>query len=277
MMRFTLTIAFSFFMGLTQVWAQSTVTSEGKAAQKKWRAVVDLSHTPESRRDQEPTSDVQAIGDYFLTDKHRVRVMQWWQKQYSKYDSEYEFQAFNTALYHYYAFEDRPLGASYIWRNQVDVPISDVSVQDDLITRFTSTMFISKTFFKNKVWTSVRPFARYHWYKYRTSPGGRLLPLYTFGASALASYSFDDHWSILGTAYYAYEGVNSSQYDPKFVQREDGFYAFSATLNYQYNKHFGFYTSYGTGLAQFIVDGRYEVFLYDPLSSRYSLGVTAIF
>lgn len=237
---------------------------------------MDVQHVPISRRDQASFTDITAIGDYFLTKKHRVRVMQAWSKLYSKYDSEYEFQASNTRFYHYYAFEDKPMGASFLWRNDIALPVSNRAVEDDLVTEFTSMMFISKMFLNNRLYSRLTPMARYHWHKYRTA-GARLLPLYTFGASLLLSYSLTDKFSVMGSAFYSIQGTNSSQYDPNFVQRQQGIYAFSATLNYQHNRTFGFYGSYLTGAAPYINEGRYEVYLYDPNNARFGIGVNAIF
>ena len=259
------------------VWAQSSVTSETESGRKKWRAIIDAQHVPTSREDQEAYTSMTAIGDYFLNKKHRLRIMQSGFKTYSKYESENEFQPSNTRLYHYYNFENKLLGASWMWRNDFSLPVSDIAVRDDEITQLTSTMFISKMFLANRLFASIRPFARYHWNKYRTSPGGRLLPLYTFGSSAILSYSLTSKFSVLGSAFYNIVGRNSSQYDPNFVQREEGIYSFSLALNYQANKVFGFYASYLTGAAQYINEGRYEVYLYDPNNSRFGVGVTAIF
>jgi hypothetical protein len=258
-------------------WAQSINAEVDGAGKKNWRAIVDISHVPILRDDQEAYTDVVAIGDYFLSKKHRVRVLQSGSKLYEKYDSEYEFQMSDTQLYHYYAFEDKPLGLGYIWRNQFSLPISDISRRDELVSRFTSTMFINKVLAGGSLFLSLRPFARYNWYQYRTSPGGRRLPLYTFGSTALASYSLTNKIALTGVAYYSIEGTNSSQFDSEFVQKEQGIYSFTGSVSYQLLKKIGVYGSYSSGAANYINQGRYEVYLYDQDSSRYSLGMTGIF
>lgn len=259
-----------------QAFGQAATAETKGGKQKNWRVMADVQHVPIMREDQESYTDVVAIGDYFLNDKHRLRVMQAGSKLYSKYDSEYEFQASDTRLYHYYNFESKPLGFGYIWRNDIAIPISDLSQQDDLVTRFTTTMFMNRMI-GGKTFISLMPFARYNWYKFRTSPGGRLLPLYTFGASALVSYSIIGDLSINGTAFYSIEGTNSSQYDSNFVQKEQGIYSFSVALNYQLMKELSLYGAYSSGPANYINQGRYEVYLYDQDSSRLGVGMTAIF
>lgn len=270
-------VVFFLLIGSSVSWAQSITSETEGGEKKKWRAIVDVQHVPALREDQEAYTDVVAIGDYFLNKKHRVRVLQSGSKLYQKFDSEYEFQTADTQLYHYYAFEDKPLGLGYIWRNQFSLPVSDISGRDDLVTRLTSMMFINKVLNGGSLFLSLRPFGRYNWYKYRTSAGGRRLPLYTFGATALASYSVNDKVAITGVAYYSIEGTNSSQFDPDFVQKENGIYSFTVSSSYQLTKEISAYASYSSGAANYINQGRYEVYLYDQDNSRYGLGLTAMF
>lgn len=269
-------------MGSSFAWAQSSVTSETETGPKKWRVTLDASYVPivdrsKTKYQQKTYTDYLAIGDYFVSKRHRFRISQSWTQFSLKYNSDHEFNPSDTRLFHYYNFESRPLGASYLIRSDLSVPVSNLSNQDGLVTAFTSSLFVTKMFFNNRLFTSVRPLGRYHFYKYRTSPGGRLLPLYTVGVSALASWSFTDKISVLGAAYFSLTGLNSSQYDPDFRQLEQGLYSVSIVPNYQITKEIGIYAAYMSGAAQYVNEGRYEVFLYDPRRSRYGIGMTAIF
>lgn len=260
------------------VWSANSVTAETQAAKKKWRLNFSGSHMPKLRDDQEDLSFISGIGDYFLNDRHRFRISQTVTKLYSKYSSEYEFQPLNTRLFHYYNIKQKWNDLSFIWRSDLALPISDLADRTDLVTSFTGMLFINGlNFFDKRLILSFRPFGRYNWHEFKTTAGGDTLPRATLGAVAIAVVPATERLSVIASGAYTVDYMENSQFDPNNIQREQGLYSVSLTVDYGFLENYSAFLSYSNGPANYIVNGRYEVAFYDPLSSRFSLGLAAIF
>lgn len=126
----------------------------------------------------------------------------------------------------------------------------------------------------------VAPYARYHFYEFKTSESGRQLPLYTLGTSLSAIYFITPKFSFSLSGNYNFEGVNKSQYDPNqslvFDQLNRGIYRFDVDLSYQVTNRLAASLSYFQG-ASYMQTGRYEMVFYDNENSRYSAGLTYIY
>ncbi|MEM7645621.1 MAG: hypothetical protein AAF203_01815 [Pseudomonadota bacterium] len=241
-----------------------------------FRFIGSLTHVPKLRNDQEDTSEIFLATDYTLNKKHRFRLQQFFTKFYSKFESEHEFKPTDTQIAHFYTPDFKPFGARLMWRTGVALPISNESARDDLITRFTGSLIASKMFFKNKLMVFAVPYARYHWYEFKTSVSGRPLPWYTAGMSTSLIYFLSPKLSVSGTGNYNYEWVRNSQFDQDQDQIANGIYRFDLSVAYQFTPEFSASLGYFQG-ANYMQDGRYEVVFFDDQESRYSLGVTAIF
>ncbi|MCB0378793.1 MAG: hypothetical protein KDD33_09895 [Bdellovibrionales bacterium] len=241
-----------------------------------WRLQGALTHVPKTRNDNEDTTDILARADYTFNNKHRVRLQQVWTKFYGKYSSEYEFKAYDTQIGHYYTMGSKPWGVNLLWKNHANVPISNESNRDDLITRFQSTLIGTKAFLKGKLIAFGTPYARYSWYEFKNSKSGRPLPLFDLGASLAGLYFITPQLSFYAGLTYEYQTVSNSQYDTSPSQPNRGIYQWDLSLTYQFTNALSSSLGYFQG-ASYIQDGRYEFAFYDNEVSRYSLGLTYIY
>lgn len=242
-----------------------------------WRLQGSVTHLPTDRKDQEDTTDILLRADYTINKKHRVRVQQYFNKVYGKYESENEFDPTDTQLVHFYRIGYKPAGIGLQWANSFALPISNPSNRDDLLTRWSSSLIASKGFFKNKLITFFVPYFRYHMYEYKTSVSGRPLPLTTFGASLAGLYFITPKLSFYGGLNYNMENTSESQFEPDpTYQYDEGIYRFDFDLSYQITNSLTTSLSYGQG-GNYIQQGRYEFVLYDDQVSRVALGMTYIY
>ena len=242
-----------------------------------WRFQGSVTHLPTERKDQEDTTDILLRADYTINKKHRVRVQQYFNKVYGKYESENEFNPTDTQLVHFYRFGSRPLGMGLQWRNSLAIPISNPSNRDDLLTRWSTSLIASKAFFQNKLIAFFVPYFRYHIYEYNTSVSGRPLPLTTVGASVGGLYFITPKLSFYGGLNYNMENTNESQFEPDpTFQYDEGLYRFDLDLSYQVTGRLTGSLTYGQG-GNYVQEGRYEFVLYDEQVSRVGLGVTYIY
>ena len=241
-----------------------------------WRFQGALTHVPKLRNDQEDTTDVLGRVDYTINSKHRVRVQQFFTKFYGKYHSEYEFKPTDTTLSHFYKPTLKPMGTNLLWQTSVALPISHESARDDLVTRFSGSLIASKSFFQNKLIAFAVPYARYHWYEFKTSVSGRLMPRYTVGVNLGGLYFVTPELSFYGGVNYNRETVRNSQFDQSPNQVIDGIYRFDLDVTYQVTKHLSGSLSYFQG-ANYMQQGRYEMVFYDDQASRVALGLNYIY
>lgn len=257
-----------------QATSAALASFTGKASGVRLQAI--LTHIPRIRRDQEDTSEIFLRGDYTINKKNRVRLEQFFTKFYGKYNSEYEFRPDDTVLAHYYTPESKPLGVNLMWRTGVSLPISNASVRDSLITRFTGSMISSKAFFGGRLMVFAIPYARYHWYQFNMSQSGGHRPWYTVGTNIFTTFFLTPKLYLSGSADYNYETQRQSQFDPTPSQVNNGRYRFDVDLGYQWTDRLSSAVSYFQG-AKYIQDGRYEVSFFDNEVSRVALNLTYIY
>ena len=242
-----------------------------------WRFQGTLTHLPTERRDQETTTDVLLRADYTINKKHRVRIQQYFNKVYTKYESEYDFQPADTQLVHFYRLDYKPAGIGLQWRNSISLPISNASSRDDLITRIQTSIIAAKPLLGGKLISFFVPYLRYHAYEFALSRSGTPLPLTTVGASLGGLYFLTPKLSFYGGLNYNVENTRESQFEPDpTYQFNRGIYRFDLDLSYMVTNHVTASLSYNQGAA-LVQDGRYELMFYDDQVSRVGLGLTYIY
>lgn len=242
-----------------------------------FRFIGAFNHTPKLRNDQEDTSDILLRADYTVNKKHRFRVQQFYTKFYGKYHSENEFRATDTNFSHFYTPNFKPFGTRLMWRTAAVLPISHASKRDDLVTRVTGSLIGSKSFLNRKLLVFLVPYARYHWFQYKTSVSGRRLPWYTLGSSVTGIYFFTPKLSASLSANYNFEARRSSQFEISPDETLDnGTYRFDADVSYQFTPQVSASLSYFQG-ARYMEAGRYEMVFFDDENSRVGLGLTYIY
>lgn|GEM_PF-2151904 len=254
----------------------NSVLAGVSAGKKKWRFQGFATHLPELRNDQRTTTNLLLRAEYNINKKHRIRLQQPLTKRFEKMDFQNEFAVADTTLAHFYRFEKKPFGTSFQWRSDVRVPISNNSIRDNLITRFTGSLIGIKPFAKGKLLGIAVPFARYNWWEYKSSITGRRLPWYTIGLNASLIYMITNKLSLTGTAGYNFTGQLNNPFDQDPKQLNNGTYRFDLDITYQITKNWSASAGYTQG-ANYIQDGRYELVLFDSEVSRFYLGAAFLF
>lgn len=243
---------------------------------KPWMMSIDINHLPKIRDDHDAVSEASLLFDYIATPQHTFRLVQGVQKLYEIRPGQSEVYPSDTSLTHLWRTPWMLGSFKTLWVNSLSVPISEDSQNRDLITTWTTQGRANYAY--GRFFVSLRPFARYHWYEFKTSPGGDLLPLYTIGASALGTMSLTDRLTLVASASYSSVYLSASQYSSRSVVEPEsqGRYSVDVSLNYDWTRKFSSYLYYGQGDA-YILDGRYEINIYDPRTTRVGVGATLNF
>lgn len=259
---------------------------------RRWNLVFDANHTFQaldqnfrSREDQEAFTNFTAWVDYQLSADHTIRVLQGLLKRYEVTSDTLEWAPSDTTITHIWRLPTKFYGASLQWFNGIALPLSEQSVQDDKITHFNSQLRVNYAY--GRFFFSMRPFARYSWYKFKNTQGGfgvsgRALPMFTLGVTGLAIAGLpeiSERLSLIGVAGFSYvTESNSALANDALTQPapESGTYTFAGYLNYQMTDKISAYANYSQG-DRYLQDGRYELFAYDPEVTQYGVGLTVIY
>jgi hypothetical protein len=255
----------------------SDVTNQG--AVKNWHIMLDANHVLASREDQVAETNFTAFFDYQLNPSHSFRVLQAPTKLYEVAEGQNEFQASDTILYHFWNTGLSTGPTRYRWVTSVGLPTSEEAQDNNKVATITGTLQ-ANTLLAGKFLISARPFLRYNWYEYKTSPGGTPLAAFVYGANLVTSYQLTTKFSLNASAGYSWLNNYSSQFDNSTVGistgNQQGRYFLGAGGNYEVTDKFSVYFNYSHGDI-FIKDGRYELFAYDPQLSRVGVGATLYF
>lgn len=263
--------------------ATSDVSTQAQV--KKWHILLDMNHQPAVRSDQFSFTDFTMFFDYQLNPSHSFRVLQAPTKVYDLGGTRglNEWQASDTILTHFWNLpvQIADTGIRMRLQNVANLPTSIDSQNNDKMVTVGQTLQVNKMFM-GRFLVSVRPFYRYNWYKYKTTAGGNTLPLLQYGITMVNSYSVTDNLAL--NAVFAISEINesASQYDTNtnwgglMVKHPGGRYSIDLSANYSWTDKFATYIGYSQG-DNYLIDGRYEMFSYDPLVTRYSFGMTLYF
>ncbi len=267
--------------------AANVATSDvaGQVQQKKWHVLLDMNHQPAARKDQFSFTDFTLFFDYQLNPSHSLRVLQAPTKNYEIGGTrgENEWMPSDTIMTHFWNLPWRieSTGTRFRLVSAVNLPTSIESQDNQKVVTFGNTLQVN-TMIAGKLLVSVRPFYRYNWYRFNTSPGGFTLPLLTYGITLLNSYNITDNLSLNATFSASVINESASQYDTStnwggwMEENPGGRYSMDLSLNYSVTDKMGFYLGYSQG-DNYLTDGRFEMYSYDPLVTRYSAGMTLYF
>jgi hypothetical protein len=268
--------------------ATSDVTNQELA--KKWHILFDMNHQPAARDDQFAATDLTLFFDYSLNPTNTFRILQAPTKVYDLGGSrgENEWIASDTIFSHFWnlPWSVSETGTRFRLVSALNLPTSLESQDNQKILTFGHTLQMN-TMVAGKLLVSLRPFYRYNWNRFRTSGpgdvmGGRPLPQFTYGLSMVNSYNVSDSLSLNASASWVVIYESASEFDNStsaggwLGQNPAGTYSISLSANYSWTEKFGTYVGYFQG-AQYIQDGRFEVYAYDPRFTRYSAGFTFYF
>jgi len=265
-----------------QVMAVNSVTTDvTDQVQKNWNVMLDVNHQPAMRKDQFTFTDFTAFLDYRFSSVHSIRLLQAPTAKYDVGAGENEWVASETILHHYWNLPwTTASGVRFRWVNTAMFPTSIEAQDNDKILGLQTSLHANAMFLNNKLMVSLRPFFRYNWYEFKTSRGGFLLPAVVYGVNLITAYSITDKLSLSVSAGYNEVQEIASQFDDStngiFEENAEGRYFFQGSLNYSFSDQFGVYVGYAAGDA-YIKDGRYEVYAYDPRTTRLSLGSSFYF
>lgn len=264
--------------------ATSDVTNQAQA--KKWHILFDMNYQPALRNDQISFSDFTLFFDYQLNPQHSLRVLQAPSRFYEyggSNQSANEWVASDTILSHFWnlSYKIESTGTRFRLVNVVNLPTSIESQDNSKIATVGQTLQVN-TMIAGKLLVSLRPFYRYNWYNFRTSRGGNSLPLFIYGVNMVNSYNITDKLSLNATLAFSVINESASEYDKStnlngwFEENPGGRYSVDLAVNYSFTDKFGGYLGYSQG-DNYLTDGRFEMFTYDPLVSRVSGGITFYF
>jgi hypothetical protein len=267
--------------------ATSDVTNQAQA--KKWHILLDMNHQPAVRDDQFTVTDFTLFFDYQLNPKNSLRILQGPRKNYEIGGTrgENDWEASDTILSHFWnlPWNVEATGTRFRLVNVVNLPTSIESQDNKKILTFGQTLQIN-TMIAGKFLVSVRPFYRYNWYKYNvTGPGelgGRPLPLLLYGVNMVNSYNVTDNFSLNATFAFSVIHESASEFDNStnlggwLEENPSGRYSMDLSANYSFTDKVGGYLGYSQG-DNYLIDGRFEMFTYDGLLTRYSAGLTLYF
>lgn len=252
---------------------------------KPWNMLLDMNHQPAARRDQFAVTDFTMFLDYRVNPKHLLRILQAPTKLYETGGTrgENEWQASDTILSHFWTlpWTIEKTGTRFRLVNVVNIPTSIESQDNSKILTFGQTLQLN-TMIGGKFLVSLRPFYRYNWYQFNVSPGGFNLPLLTYGVSMVNSYNVTDNLSLNASFSASVVNESASQFDTStnlggwVEENPGGFYSMFFSVNYSWTEKFGTYVGYSQG-DNYIRDGRFEFYSYDPNTTRYSIGTTFYF
>lgn len=268
--------------GAANVATTDLVTTATVQAQKPWNLLLDMNYQPALRDDQFKYTDYTMFVNYKINSTHSVRITQGMTQKYEigLDQGENEFELSDTVLSHFWNLPYVAGPFRFRWVSGVFLPASIDSQDNSKITTLSGSLH-ANAFFAGMYSLSVRPFARYNWYEYKTSLGGTPLPAFTTGITIVNTIDITDKLSLNGTFSYNYIYDYASQYETStrygyFDDNARGRYGIDVAVNYSVTNEFGVYGGYSEGDA-YIRDGRYEVYAYDPETSRLSAGLTLYF
>lgn len=257
----------------------SDVTNQAK--DKKWHILLDANHQPAHRDDQRTFTDFTLFFDYQLDKSNTIRVLQAPRKQYEVVYGEAEWQASDTIVSHFWSTGKSIGPARLRWVTALNIPTAQDSIDQDKITTVSGTLQ-ANALFAGKFMVSARPFLRYNFYEFKTSKSGTPLPAWVYGLNVVTSYQLTSKFSLNGTFGYNVVVNNASQYDDSTggfnttTAQTDGRYLVYLAANYEWTDKFATYLSYLQG-DNYVREGRFEVYGYDPTASRVGVGTTFYF
>ncbi|MBY0315124.1 MAG: hypothetical protein K2Q26_06370 [Bdellovibrionales bacterium] len=243
---------------------------------KPWMMSIDINHLPETRDDNDAVTEMSLLFDYLASPTHTFRLIQGVQKLYEIRPGQSEVYPSDTTFSHLWRSPWQAAGVKFIWVNSLTLPISEDSQNRDLLTTATSQLRFN--YAVDRFFFSFRPFARYHAYEFKTSPEGDLLPLYTLGASLLSTASITDRLTLVASFAYTSVYLTASEFSSRSTVEPEsqGRYSIDLSLNYDWTHKISTYLYYGAG-DSYILDGRYEINVYDPRTTRAGIGATLNF
>ncbi len=157
-------------------------------------------------------------------------------------------------------------------RPSLSVPTSRESGRQGIVSRLGLSVPITRKFASGRVAATYTPFYRYQINRFRTRIGGAPLREHSLGHTLALAYSLTERLAAEAVGQGQYNWNEQSPY-AQVDARPQGGYAFGAGLSYGFGEN----VAVGAGYSQsdaFIRDGRYDVNLYDPVTSRYYLSLS---
>lgn len=181
----------------------------------------------------------------------------------------------DTYFYYYHMLSKDFYSLAVKLRGSFTLSLSEKSRNDDVLSRPSLRLEITRKFFDDKLSLSYRPFIQYHLNRYSTTVGGTPLKQWSLGHALVSSYSvlpsLKLNLSLFGVYHFIYSAPFSGNSGPP-----KGSYEFDLSLAYEWDSFLttrvGFYQA-----DSFIKDGRYELYLYDPAGTRTYIGVDVSF
>ncbi|MCM2280275.1 MAG: hypothetical protein NDI61_00355 [Bdellovibrionaceae bacterium] len=241
------------------------------AKSSAWSASASGEYYVKHRRDHEAHSDVTLSVNYKWSDASSFSLRQTGTKYMVVPYGEPEFVIDDTTLIYTRLLLKDWNGFSVRARPSLSLPTSRESGRQGIVSRPTLALPISREFLGKKLTASYTPLYRYQINRFQTRIGGAPLPQHALAHTLGLSYAFTESISASVSAQGQYVWSEQSPY-AQVPPRPRGQYAYDANLSYKITG----YLDVGIGYLQsdkFIKEGRYDVNLYDPSTSRYYISL----
>ncbi|MEZ4752574.1 MAG: hypothetical protein R3B54_18650 [Bdellovibrionota bacterium] len=207
---------------------------------------------------------------YKVDEAHTLRAVQGVSKLYDvAVIGEPEVQLGDLYLYHYWKPGWVWEGIELTARSSLNVPVSEATRRHGVLTRPSLRVELGRRFFSERLLLSYRPFVRYSWNRFTSTPDGAPLPLWTLGHGVYLEADLLSKVRLAGS-YTA--GMHTYEQVAAGAQSLGGNYEIDVSVLYQVTD--AVMVRVGMNQADdFFKEGRFESNLYDPQTTRYYLGV----
>lgn len=253
--------------------ATATTTVKASDSAKPWSARASGEFYAKHRRDHDAYAVTTLDLNYKFDDLNSARILQSATKYTVVPQGDAEFLLDDTTIQYTRVLIKDWNGFGVRVRPGLSLPVSRESGKQGIVSRPSVSLPIARKFIAGKVSTSYTPFYRYQINRFQTRISGAPLRKHSLGHTLALSYSITEKFAASVTGQGQYNWDEQSPY-AKVDPRPKGNYIFDSGLSYAFNENF----EIGAGFAQsdgFIREGRYDVNVYDPSTSRYYLTLSA--
>ena len=256
--------------------ALSTLSTTGpQSVQKNWSATASAEYYAKTRTDNDDYTDLSVDLGYRFSKKDSMRVLQTATKYQVVPAGDEEFLLNDTTIQYTRLLSENYGGFDWRLRPAFTLPTSRDSGRQGIVSRPSLMLMIGHKFFHGRMNVSYRPSYLYQINRYQTRIDGRPLREHMVSNSLIVSYSLSQAWSamVMGVAQYYWDQQSPYAQEPV---RMKGVYSWIAGIEYAVNETISLGLNYVQSDA-FWKEGRYDVNVYDPASSRVSFALSLSF
>lgn len=247
------------------------------AEERPWHAYLINEHQMPLSEDGLAVTQFYVGGSYqgIFTKDDKIEVRQPAHKLYEVGPGQSEFQADDMAVRYYYPLAKPSHKLEITLRPSFTIPLSTLSQDQGNVTRLGIMIQFSQKVFGDSFILRWWPAFRYHLNNFVSTESGTPNPQFTISNYLEADFRLSDPLHFFVTGLFDYKLMETSQRVSDTDPAEPN-YEFDTYLQYQFNP----FLSSRIGFNQaddMILDGRYEVNVYDPQKSKLYLALDLVY